>query len=406
MKGMTATKEAAAGNYNSDFAKRRAIKTSCPASPPGGLQQSNSEAGEQELKIFIGPTFALRARPRADMANQKSPGTNTVELIFAPAAAVIIFTNETGEDTGVSLANAGYDPNEARIPAGQPGGGQWTAAGAGGAQITKAPSSGLVLSGGNDWRLGESLPDLTGDSGVEPITWGEEAEVSKGYGDAITETVRAMWNAALFPITAAWDPITTAKGVGEGVTHLVKDPGGTLRAIGRQIADDFTGGDLRKAAKLVGLVLISSVDPESAPEDLASLLPKVEAAAAGETVRFTAEEAGTLQRTFQGIGSTGQVGEDALKALGGESQVYFKTSLTGRFIDQLVDQIAHESKVGYHSLTPTIQLQIDKDAELMLDEAVKGATWHFFESPVTGLGGPSKSLLNALQRPGIKVVIH
>ena len=104
------------------------------------------------------------------MPDQNLPGANTVELIFAPAAAAILFTKETGEDTGVPLANAGYDPNEARIPAGQAGGGQWTAAGAAGAQSNKAlvetPPPGLVLSGGYDWRLGESLPDLTGASAM------------------------------------------------------------------------------------------------------------------------------------------------------------------------------------------------------------------------------------------------
>jgi len=46
------------------------------------------------------------------------------------------------------------------------------------------------------------------------------------------------------------------------------------------------------------------------------------------------------------IGATGKVGETALKQLGGESQVYFKTSLGGRYVDQLVDKVAHESKVG------------------------------------------------------------
>ena len=102
---------------------------------------------EQELKIFIGPTIPLRAQHWTDMPNENLPGTNTVELIFAPAAAALILTKETGEDTGIALANAGYDANEARIPAGQPGGGQWTAAGAGGAQT---PPTGLVLSGGND----------------------------------------------------------------------------------------------------------------------------------------------------------------------------------------------------------------------------------------------------------------
>jgi len=163
MRGMTASTEtAAAGNDSSDFAKGRAIKTRSPASPPGGLESSSSEAGEQELIILIGPTFPLRAQHGTGMPDQNLPGANTVELIFAPAAAAILFTKETGEATGVPLANAGYDPNEARIPAGH--------AGAAGAQSNKAlvetPPPGLVLSGGNDWRLGESLPDLTGASAM------------------------------------------------------------------------------------------------------------------------------------------------------------------------------------------------------------------------------------------------
>jgi len=262
-------------------------------------------AGEQELKILIGPKFPLWAQHPTDLSNQKVPGTNTVELIFAPAAAAIIFIKETGEDTGVSLANAGYDPNETRIPAGQPVGGQWTAAGAGGAQITKAlvetPPPRLVLSGGNDWRLGESLPDLTGESGVEPITWGDVAEVWKGEGDAVTETVCGMWN-------AAWHPITTAEGIREGLSIFAKDPGGTLKAIGQQIADDFTGGDLRKAGKLVGLVLIT-LGTGVAAGKLATLLPKVPlpllvrkvvAAASGKPVRLTAEEAEIIQRVMSG----------------------------------------------------------------------------------------------------------
>jgi len=260
-------------------------------------------AGEQELKILIGPKFPLWAQHPTDLSNQKVPGTNTVELIFAPAAAAIIFIKETGEDTGVSLANAGYDPNETRIPAGQPVGGQWTAAGAGGAQITKAlvetPPPRLVLSGGNDWRLGESLPDLTGESGVEPITWGDVAEVWKGEGDAVTETVCGMWN-------AAWHPITTAEGIGEGLSIFAKDPGGTLKAIGQQIADDFTGGDLRKAGKLVGLVLITlgtglaagKLAPLLRKVPLAPLVRKVVAAASGKPVRLTPEEAEIVDRTL------------------------------------------------------------------------------------------------------------
>lgn len=66
-----------------------------------------------------------------------------------------------------------------------------------------------------------------------------------------------------------------------------------------------------------------------------------------------------------GIGVTGQIGENALKQLGGESQVVFNTSQGGRYVDQLVGGIANESKVGYQSLTPSMRLQVMKDVELM-----------------------------------------
>jgi hypothetical protein len=100
------------------------------------------------------------------------------------------------------------------------------------------------------------------------------------------------------------------------------------------------------------------------------------------------------------------VGEDSLKLMGGESQVYYRTSQGGRYVDQLVDGFAHESKVGYTSLTSDISRQISKDVELIQTEQVQGATWHVFQSPVTGVGGPSQALLNTLQQSGINVIIH
>jgi filamentous hemagglutinin len=57
-------------------------------------------------------------------------------------------------------------------------------------------------------------------------------------------------------------------------------------------------------------------------------------------------------------------------------------------------------------LTKDIALQISKDAELVGSGQIRGATWHFFQSPVTGLGGPSGPLLQALEEAGIGVVIH
>ncbi|TPG35401.1 FG-GAP-like repeat-containing protein [Flavobacterium pectinovorum] len=109
---------------------------------------------------------------------------------------------------------------------------------------------------------------------------------------------------------------------------------------------------------------------------------------------------------FNTIGSTGKVGEDALKLLGGESQHYAKTTLGGRYIDQLVEGVGNESKVGYTSLTKTISLQIAKDVELINTNQIKGATWYFFRSPVTGKIGASQPLLDALEKYGIKAIIN
>jgi filamentous hemagglutinin len=108
-----------------------------------------------------------------------------------------------------------------------------------------------------------------------------------------------------------------------------------------------------------------------------------------------------------GIGATGQIGEDYLQSLGGQYQAPFPTSQGLRIVDQLtLDNIANESKVGYAGLDADTALQVSKDAELLNTGVVNGVTWHFFNSPVTGLGGPSPALYNALNNAGIKVVFH
>ncbi len=109
---------------------------------------------------------------------------------------------------------------------------------------------------------------------------------------------------------------------------------------------------------------------------------------------------------YTAIGSTGQIGEQALKELGGQPQVFFRTTLGARFIDQLVNGAAHEAKVGYTSLTPRIALQVAKDGELVRTVQVSDYTWHFFLSPVTGKGGPSEPLLNQLEQAGINIKFH
>lgn len=75
-------------------------------------------------------------------------------------------------------------------------------------------------------------------------------------------------------------------------------------------------------------------------------------------------------------------------------------------MDQLINGVANESKVGYWSFTSSVQTQIAKDVELMNSGVVNGVNWHFFTSPVTGLGGLSQPLLKALQSSGIGVIVH
>ncbi len=105
---------------------------------------------------------------------------------------------------------------------------------------------------------------------------------------------------------------------------------------------------------------------------------------------------------------SGSDGEAELARLvGGKSHAYRKTSLGARFIDQLSpDNIAHESKVGYTTLTRFVKKQILKDAELIENGTINGAIWHFFKSGVTGKGGASQPLLRFLTKHGIKYIIH
>ena len=68
------------------------------------------------------------------------------------------------------------------------------------------------------------------------------------------------------------------------------------------------------------------------------------------------------------------------KIAGGTSQVYFRTSLGGRYVDQLSKgRIAHESKVGYTSLSKRIRVQIDKDAILIRQGKIKRSQMAFLQ---------------------------
>ena len=107
------------------------------------------------------------------------------------------------------------------------------------------------------------------------------------------------------------------------------------------------------------------------------------------------------------IGATGKFGEDALKLLGGSPNEFFRTPFGARFVDRFAGGIINESKVGYVPLTSFIRRQVQKDAWLIQNSGrVDGGAWHFYQSPVTGRGGPSAPLRAALGKAGIDVIEH
>ena len=106
--------------------------------------------------------------------------------------------------------------------------------------------------------------------------------------------------------------------------------------------------------------------------------------------------------------ASGAEGEAALAEIvgSGDKHAYFKSSLGRRFVDLYSEAgIAHESKVGYTTLTKRVKTQILKD-EKMIGKQIQGAHWHFFRSSITGKIGPSEPLKKFLEERGIKYTIY
>ncbi|GAK40663.1 RHS repeat-associated core domain-containing protein [Paenibacillus urinalis] len=121
-------------------------------------------------------------------------------------------------------------------------------------------------------------------------------------------------------------------------------------------------------------------------------VPKVASAAASVT---------RVARNSQ----VGVLGELKLAELvGGKPNQYFKTTLGGRYVDQLSNGIAYESKMGFVNYSSKVMTQISKDAELLSNGSIDGATWVFFRSPSTGKIGADQRVLDALASYGIKYI--
>ena len=90
----------------------------------------------------------------------------------------------------------------------------------------------------------------------------------------------------------------------------------------------------------------------------------------------------------------------ALNWAGFKPSAAFRTSLGPRYIDRLVDGIAHESKAGIDvAINGRMWKQMLKDKELLDKGLVEGIRWHFWQ-------GADKSITDALTSLGIPFTVH
>lgn len=129
----------------------------------------------------------------------------------------------------------------------------------------------------------------------------------------------------------------------------------------------------------------------------------------------TGYEAGAAGKFFD----TGQAAETFLAQLEGGSAAGVTTQVvrstaactivcnaSARRFDVLAGGVAHESKVGYVSLTDDIARQIRSDAYLIASGEISGAHWHFFASSVSHTIGASAQVFDLLDEYGIPYTIH
>jgi hypothetical protein len=130
--------------------------------------------------------------------------------------------------------------------------------------------------------------------------------------------------------------------------------------------------------------------------------------AAGAAV-FTAKVGvvtGTIGRAAYG---SWQKAEAAMRQTYGAVQKAFDTSLGKRVVDgfNAAKGAIHESKYGYQSLSSSIKSEIQKDLWLLQNNKdVKEVIWHFYRSEVSGTGGGSGPLIDALKEAGFKIMYH
>jgi hypothetical protein len=147
-------------------------------------------------------------------------------------------------------------------------------------------------------------------------------------------------------------------------------------------------GVVQRSGQLVTSLTVPGPNP-------ASEVPVIAKAAAGMA------PGAILPRGAKSLGKWGEarLGQ-VLNWAGEKPKSPFLTSLGKRYVDRLVNGIAHEAKAGAKvKLTPALETQVLKDMELIEKGRIEGAHWHFFQ-------GAQKEVLDFLEQHGIMYTVH
>ncbi|NLE37879.1 MAG: hypothetical protein GX621_07630, partial [Pirellulaceae bacterium] len=218
-----------------------------------------------------------------------------------------------------------------------------------------------------------------------PVSWGYALGEKIGdacYHDNIAENSQQSYKRHLQIATGEWQEGDFTKrryGYGNGPANTMK----TLAEVGAEADAVILGGGFVKPSAPRGPVGPSKYGP----------VPSKEAPGTALVPKSTVE--------------LGKWGEARLAADLGYQGVKpgsaFKTSMGNRFVDRLVNRVAHEAKAGINvGLTGGrygTRMQALKDAELIAKGRIDAAVWHFYQ-------GAQQELLDFLTEHGIQYVVH
>lgn len=124
----------------------------------------------------------------------------------------------------------------------------------------------------------------------------------------------------------------------------------------------------------------------------------------GPASRFMADGPAGERSLEQMLGESGATVETQVRASTRECPEVCNANV--RIFDAVVGDVAHESKVGFNSLTASVRAQINSDAYLIETGVINDAHWHFYPSAHTNQLGATKPVLDLLEAKGITFTIH